>query len=446
MAQVECLEKLKRRIALSITKQEVQQEIDARLRQLAKKVRMPGFRPGKVPLKMIAQQHGAQVESEVLSDKIGNSFFAIIREEKLQVAGQPHFALQEGASQTDAYEFTATFEVYPEIKLGDIATTEITRMTTEIGETEVDRALELLRKQHAHYHVRGEATEHGDGGSEAAAQEGDRVTVDASATLDGEKFDGGSVEDFTFVIGQGRALPDFEKAAIGLKVGESRTFDLTFPENYFEQKIANKTAQFVMTVKKIEWPHYPEIDADFSKSLGIADGDVAKMRAEIKENLEREAKRRTKLLLKEQVMKALVAQAELDLPQTLIDQELQYLLGRARQDLKARGVSEAANLPLSEQIFKEPAEYRVKQGLVLTELIKQHELQAKPEQIRAAVEELGKSYNNPQEVMHWYYSDKKRLAEIESEVLESNIVDFVLGQAKVSDKPVNFEELANASQ
>ncbi len=446
MAQVECLDKLKRRITLSIAKQEVQTDAQGRLRQIAKKARMPGFRPGKVPLKMIAQQHGAQVEREVLSDKIGKSFFAIIEEEKLHIAGQPDFALQEEASKADAYVFDATFEVYPEVKLGDIASTEITRMTTEIGDAEIDRAIDLLRKQHAHYHVRGEETEHGDGGSEAVVQEGDRVTVDATATMDGEKFDGGNVQDFVFVVGQGRALPDFEKATLGLKAGETHTFDLTFPENYFEQKIAGKTAQFTMTVKKVEWPHYPEIDTDFSKSLGIPDGDVDKMRAEIKENLEREAQRRTKLLLKEQVMKAVVEQAELDLPQALIEQEQRFLLDRARQDLKARGIPDSTKLPFSEQFFKEPAEQRVKQGLVLSELIKKHELQVKPEQIRAAVEEVGKSYNDPQEVMRWYYADQKRLAQIESEVLESNIVDFVLSQAKVNDKPVNFEELANASQ
>jgi trigger factor len=289
---VENLGKLERRVTISLPKDTVQKEIDSRIRQLAKNVRMPGFRPGKVPLKMVTQQYAGQVEAEVLSDKVGKQFFDISRAENLRVAGQPSFSPKEGAAD-DTYAFDATFEVYPEVKIGDLASAEVERSVTQITEAEVDRTLEILRKQRVHYHVRGESSEHGDGGDDVAAKSGDRVTVDFVGKLDGVAFEGGTAEDFAFVLGEGRMLPEFEQAAMGLKVGEAREFDLKFPDDYHGKEVAGKTAQFTITMKKIEWPHLPEVDAEFAKSLGVADGDLVKMRAEIKENLEREAKRRT---------------------------------------------------------------------------------------------------------------------------------------------------------
>jgi trigger factor len=293
---VENLGKLERRVTISLPKDAVQKEVDSRIRQLAKNVRMPGFRPGKVPLKMVTQQYSGQVEAEVLSDKVGKEFFDISRAENLRVAGQPSFAPKAEATEGD-YAFDATFEVYPEVKLGDVATAEIERTTTSISEAEIDRTLDILRKQRVLFHARGEAGEHGDGGGDTAAKEGDRVTVDFVGKIEGEVFQGGSADDFAFVLGEGRMLPEFEKAATGLKVGESKEFDLAFPEDYHGKDVAGKTAQFTIAMKKIEWPHLPEIDAEFAKSLGIEDGDLTKMRAEIKDNLEREAKRRTQAIV-----------------------------------------------------------------------------------------------------------------------------------------------------
>jgi trigger factor len=441
---VENLGKLERRVTISLPKETVQKEIDARIRQLAKNVRMPGFRPGKVPLKMVTQQYSGQVEAEVLSDKVGREFFDISRAENLRVAGQPSFSPKEGAAD-DTYAFDATFEVYPEVALGDVSAAEIERTVTTITEAEVDRTLEILRKQRVHYHARGEAGEHGDGGADAAAQAGDRVTVDFVGKIDGVAFQGGSAEDFAFVLGEGRMLPEFEKAATGLKVGEAREFDLAFPEDYHGKEVAGKTAQFTITMKKIEWPHLPEIDAEFAKSLGIADGDLAKMRAEIQENLEREAKRRTQAIVKNQVMDALLKLAELDVPSALIAQDQERLVEMARQDLAQRGVPNAAQAPIPAEMFKEQAERRVKLGLVLAEVVKAHQLEAKPEQIRAEVDEFAKSYEDPKEVVRWYYSNKQRLAEMEAFVVESNVVEFVLGKAKVTDKEVSFEALASAT-
>jgi len=227
---VENLGKLERRVTISLPKDTVQKEVDSRIRQLAKNVRMPGFRPGKVPLKMVTQQYQGQVEAEVLSDKVGKEFFDVTRTENLRVAGQPSFA-PKGGEVADDYAFDATFEVYPEVKIGDVATAEIERTVTTIAEAEIDRTLEILRKQRVHYHARGEGGEHGDGGVDTAAKDGDRVTMDFVGKLDGALFEGGSAEDFTFVLGEGRMLPEFETAALGLKVGESKEFDLKFPDD-----------------------------------------------------------------------------------------------------------------------------------------------------------------------------------------------------------------------
>ncbi len=422
-------------------KDAVLKDVDSRIRQLAKNMKMPGFRPGKVPLKMVTQQYAGQVEAEVLSDRVGKQFFEISRSENLKVAGQPRFAPKD-EQIADSYAFDATFEIYPEVKIGDVSGAEITRTVTTIGDAEVDRTLDILRKQRVHYHARGDAGEHGDGGADVEAKEGDRVTVDFVGKIDDVAFAGGTAEGFVFVLGEGRMLPEFETATTGLKVGENREFDLAFPADYHGKDVAGKTARFTVTLTQVEWPHLPEIDADFAKSLGIEDGDLTKMRAEIRDNLDREAKRRTQSLLKNQVMDALLAIAELDAPNALIAQDQERLVEMARQDLEQRGVPNAAQAPIPLEMFKEQAERRVKLGLVLAELVKEHKLEAKPEQIRAEVEEFAKSYEDPKEVVRWYYSNKQRLSEMEAYVVESNVVEFVLGKAKVTDKEVGFEELA----
>jgi trigger factor len=438
---VENLGKLERRITISLPKDAVLKDVDSRIRQLAKNMKMPGFRPGKVPLKMVTQQYAGQVEAEVLSDRVGKQFFEISRSENLKVAGQPRFAPKD-EQIADSYAFDATFEIYPEVKIGDVSGAEITRTVTTIGDAEVDRTLDILRKQRVHYHARGDAGEHGDGGADVEAKEGDRVTVDFVGKIDDVAFAGGTAEGFAFVLGEGRMLPEFETATTGLKVGENREFDLAFPADYHGKDVAGKTARFTVTLTQVEWPHLPEIDADFAKSLGIEDGDLTKMRAEIRDNLDREAKRRTQSLLKNQVMDALLAIAELDAPNALIAQDQERLVEMARQDLEQRGVPNAAQAPIPLEMFKEQAERRVKLGLVLAELVKEHKLEAKPEQIRAEVEEFAKSYEDPKEVVRWYYSNKQRLSEMEAYVVESNVVEFVLGKAKVTDKEVGFEELA----
>ncbi|MGI4816159.1 MAG: trigger factor [Janthinobacterium lividum] len=439
---VENLGKLERRVTISIPRDSVTSEVDVRVRQIAKTFKMPGFRPGKVPLKMVTQQYGGRIEAEVLSDRIGQQFNEISRAENIKVAGQPRFTPQGGeladpTEGTGDYAFDATFEVYPEVKLGDVSDVELTRSVTDVGDDEIDRTLDILRKQRVTYIER----EAGDG----VARNEDRVTVDFVGRIDGEPFAGGAAEGFAFVLGEGRMLPEFEQAVTGVNVGEERQFDLKFPEDYHGAEVAGKTAQFTIKATKIEAPQLPEVDDAFARTLGVADGDLAKMRTEIRDNLQREAKRRTQTELKNQVMDALIKHAELDVPTTLVEQDQQRLVELARQDLTQRGVPNAADAPIPAEMFREQAERRVKLGLILAEMVKQHGLQAKPEQIRAEVDEFAKSYEDPKEVVRWYYSDPQRLAEIEAFVVESNVVDFVTGQAKVNDKQVSFAELASAN-
>jgi trigger factor len=443
MANVETLEGLERRVTISLPKDAVQKEMDVRIGKIAKDVRMPGFRPGKAPLKMVARQYAGEIENEVLDEKVGEALFELAREQKLRVAGRPVVNPKEDADNEGAYEFTATFEVYPEVKIGDVSSLEIERAQTAITETEIDRTVDILRKQRMLFHVRGEAGPQGDGGADTSAQDGDRVMVDFTGKLDGEVFQGGSAEDFLFVVGEGRMLPEFENAALGLKAGEAREFDLTFPDDYPGTEVAGKKTQFTITVKKVEWPHQPPVDAEFAKLLGVEDGDVVKMRADIKENLEREAKHRTQAITRTRVMDALLKIAEFDVPKVLVMHEQQRLAEEMRQNLIDRGMTHAKDAPIPTEMFHEQAERRVKLGLLLAELINTHSLQARPEQIRAEIEDRAKSYENPKEIVRWFYSSKEQLAGMEAYVAESNVVDFVLGQAKVTDRELSFEELAN---
>ncbi len=307
-------------------------------------------------------------------------------------------------------------------------------------DAEIDKTIDILRKQRVHYHVKGEQGAHGDGGPDQTAQNGDRVTVDFVGKIDGVEFAGGKAEDYPFVLGEGRMLPEFEAATIGLKVGESKTFPLSFPEDYHGKDVAGKTAEFTITLKKLEWAHLPEVDAEFAKSLGVADGDIAKMREDIKGNLEREVNGRAKAKTKDSVMDALIKAVELEVPNALVEQEVERLSEMTRQDMAQRGM-QVGNVPFPPELFKPQAERRVRLGLILAELVKANNLQATPEQVKAQVEEFAQSYEDPQQVVKYYFSDRRRLAEVEALVLEENVVNYVLGKAKVSDKQVAFDEL-----
>ena len=435
---VETLGKLERRLTISFPVADVRTEVEKRLKQQAKTAKAPGFRPGKVPLKMVAAQYGYQIESDVLNDKVGRAFNEAAVANELRVAGFPKIEPKDDAPE-GVLEFNATFEVYPEVVIGDLATVEVETVVTEVSDTEIDKTIDILRKQRVHYHTKGEQGEHGTGGEPVAA-EGDRVTVDFVGTLDGVEFDGGKAEGYAFVLGEGRMLPEFEAATIGLKVGEAKTFPLAFPEDYHGKDVAGKTAEFTITLKALEWAHMPAVDTEFAQSLGIEDGSIEKMREDIKVNLEREVRARVKARNKEAVMDALVKATELDVPTVMVEQDSERLAEMTRQDMAQRGM-DVAKLPFPSEMFKDKAERRVRLGLILSQLVADNDLQATQDQVKAQIEDFSQSYEDPKEVLKYYFSDRRRLGEVEALVLEENVVNYVLGKAKVSNKTVAFDEL-----
>lgn len=428
---VETLEKLERKITLTLLIGSVQSEVETRLKKLARTTKMDGFRPGKVPMSVVGQRYGYSVHMEVMNDMVGEAFGNAANEAKLRVAGQPRITESE-ASPEGVMAFDAVFEVFPEVVIGDLTSAEVETINAEVTDSAIDKTVDILRKQRRTFAQRAQ---------DAAAEEGDRVTVDFEGKIDGEVFAGGKAEDFQFIVGDGQMLKEFEDATRGMKSGESKTFQLAFPAEYHGKDVAGKTADFMVTLKKVEAAHLPEVDEALAKSLGIADATVDGLRADIKKNLEREVKFRLLARNKQAVMDALVAKAELDLPNISVQAEISRLLEGARADLKQRGIKDADKAQIPDDIFRPQAERRVRLGLVVSELVRANNLQAKTEQIKAHIEELAASYEKPADVMRWYYSDNNRLAEVEAIVIENNVTNFVLAQAKISEKSVSFDEL-----
>jgi trigger factor len=429
---VETLDKLERRITLSLPAEVLQSEVDARLKKLARTVKADGFRPGKVPMNVVAQRYGYSVQYYVVNDKLGEAFAQAAQETGLRVAGQPRIAEKEGGPVEGQLQFDATFEVYPEVKIADLSAAEVERVSAEVNDAAIDRTIEILRTQRSTFAQRP--------ASEPAA-EGDRVTIDFEGKIDGVPFDGGKAEGFQFQVGKGQMLEAFEKAVRGMKTGESKTFPLKFPDDYHGQDVAGKEADFLVTLKKVEGQNLPELDADFIKGLGLADGSVEALRADIKRNLEREVKFRVLARNKAGAMEALLKSVDFDLPQSLVAAETDRLVEGARADLKARGIKDADKAPIPAEMFKPQAERRVRLGLTVAELVKLNNLQAKPEQLQAHIEELSQSYEQPAQVVAWYMSDRQRMAEVEAVVIEGNVAEFILSKAKVTDKSLAFEEL-----
>ena len=428
---VETLEKLERRITLTLSADTIKNEVETRLKRLAKTVKADGFRPGKVPMSVVAQRYGYSVQYEVMNDKVGEAFSKAANEAQLRVAGAPRISEKEGAPEGEL-AFDATFEVYPDVKIGDLSATEIDRVSTEVTDAAIDKTLDILRKQRRTFAQRA--------ASEGAVDD-DRVTIDFEGKIDGVPFDGGKAEAFQFILGEGRMLEAFEKAVRGMKTGESKTFPLQFPEDYQGKEVAGKEADFLVTLTKIEAQHLPEVDEAFAQSLGIKDPTLEGLRADIRKNLEREVKNRLIARNKSAVMEALIKVADLDLPKALVQNETDRMIEGARADLKQRGIKDADKAPIPAEIFHEQAERRVRLGLVVAELVRTNQLQAKGEQIGAHIEEMALSYEKPEEVRRWYFGDRQRLAEVEALVVENNVTEFVLSKAKVSDKQLPFDEL-----
>ncbi|MBU3713033.1 MAG: trigger factor [Limnohabitans sp.] len=428
---VETLEKLERKITLNLPVETIRDEVNNRLKRLSRQVKIDGFRPGKVPMNIVAQRYGYSVHYEVMNDKVGEAFNLAANEAQLRVAGQPRINEKEGAPEGQM-AFEAVFEVYPEVKIADLAQVEIERITADVSDEAIDKTIGILRKQRRTFAQRS---------LESQAADGDRVTVDFIGKIDGEPFEGGKADDFQFNVGEGQMLKEFEDAVRGMKVGDSRTFPLSFPADYHGKDVAGKTADFMVTLKKLEASHEPELTDELAKSLGVADGTVAGLRADIRKNLEREVKFRLLGRNKQAALDALVAQAELELPQSIVQAELGRMVESARNDLKQRGIKDADKAPIPDDIFRPQAEKRVRMGLVVAELVRAQNLSATPEQIKAHIEDLASSYEKPEEVVRWYYSDMNRLGEVEAMVIENNVTQHVLASAKVKDKAISFDEL-----
>jgi trigger factor len=430
---VETLDKLERRITLTLSATELQNEVANRLKRMARTVKIDGFRPGKVPMSVIAQRYGYSVQYEVMNDKVGQAFQDAANEAQIRVAGTPRITEKEEASEGNV-AFDAVFEVYPDVVVGDLSAVDIERVSSDVTDAAIDRTVDILRKQRRTFTERA---------ADDVAADGDRVTIDFDGKIDGDSFQGGQAEAFQFLMGEGRMLEAFETAVRGMKAGESKTFPLKFPDDYHGEDVAGKEADFLVTLKKVEQQNLPAVDVAFAESLGIPDASVEGLRADIK-NLEREVKFRVAARNKQAVMAALESATSFDLPKALVENELGRLVENARADLKQRGVKDAETAPIPNEVFQPQAERRVRLGLTVAEIVRTHALSATPDQIRAHIEEMAQSYEQPAQVMAWYMGDKQRLAEVEAVVIEANVSDFVLAQAKVTDKALAFDELMGA--
>ncbi len=427
---LENLENLERKVVLPLLWSDVNAETEKRLKQTARKVRIDGFRPGKAPLGMVRSMYGASVQNDVLNEMAQKKFYDVAVAEGWKIAGLPRLEGVEEQNDQDNFQFSAVFEVFPEVTVGDLSTQEIEKVTAEVSDAEVEKTIDILRQQRTRYnHV------------EREAQNGDRVIIDFAGKIDGVAFDGGSADNYAFVLGQGQMLPEFENGVLGLKENESKDVEVHFPEDYHGKDVAGKTAVFTITVKTVSAPVLPELDADFAKALGIADGDVAKMREEVKKNVSREVNRRLESQNKDAVMEALLKVTELQVPKVLVNDEAQRLADEMKQNFINQGMADAKNLDLPIDMFKEQAERRVKLGLILAEVVKENNLEPSQEQIDAVIKDFAESYEDPQEVIDWYHAQADRLQGPTSLAVESNVVNFVLGKAKVTEKALSFDEI-----
>ncbi len=422
---VETLSGLERRVDLVVSVAESQ------LKRVARTAKIQGFRPGKAPLAMIERSHGPGIRYDVINAEVGRALDKAIESSNLRVAGVPDLEPKTEGVEEGVMAFSAKFEVYPEVAVPDLSALQVKRASVEVGDAEVQRTIDILRKQRATYEAR-------DG---RAAQDDDRVTLDFAGTIDGVAFDGGSAEKFPFVLGQGRMLPEFETAVRGMKAGESKTFPLEFPADYGGKEVAGKTAQFTITVTEVAEAVLPEVNEEFAKSLGQAEGDVEKLLADVRANIEREVKARSQARTKSSVMDALVEACTFDVPKALVQSDAESRVTAAREELKQRGVPNADSMPIPADAFTAESERRVRLGLLVSELVSSADLKAKPEQVRTRIEEFAQNYEEPAQVVAYYLADRQRRSEIEAIVLEDNVVEYVLSKAQVTDENVAFDEL-----
>ena len=426
---LETISNLERKMSISVPMAEINSEIISRIGKLSKTVKVAGFRPGKVPVRIVEQQHGSQVRSEVMSDVIGKNFGEALEQKELRIAGLPKIDVQAKEEKDENFVFTATFEVYPSVEIKDIANCSIDKPTVKVGDAEVDSTLGIMQKQRANFVI-----------SDKAAEIGDQVKLDFKGSVDGEFFEGGTGEGVVMSLGEGRLVADFENALTGLKAADEKSFDVQFPDDYPGKDLAGKKAQFEVKVHEVLGPVLPEVNADFAKELGFEDGDVVKLRGDVKKNVDSEVAKRLESRQKDFVMKTLLDQAEFDVPKALIGEEGQRLSDQMKQNMESRGVK-VGDVTLPQEMFAEEATRRVKLGLIIAHIAEKNELQPKPDQLKEVVEEMANGYEKPQEVRDWYYKNPQRLREIESFVVEKNVVSWALEKAQITEVELSFNEL-----
>ncbi|MDA0237612.1 MAG: trigger factor [Proteobacteria bacterium] len=433
-ATLETISSLERRISISVPMAEINSEVVSRISRLSKTVRVAGFRPGKVPVKIVERQHGGQVRSEVMSDVIGKNLGDALAQKELKIAGLPKIDVQAKKEEDDNFVFIATFEVYPAIAIKDIANCSIDKPTVSVGDAEVDSTLGIMQKQRANFVVK-----------DKVAEIGDQIKLDFKGSVDGELFEGGAGEGVMMPLGEGRLLADFENALTGLRATDEKSFDVQFPDDYPSKDLAGKKAQFEVKIHEVLGAVLPEINADFAKQLGFEDGDVGKLRVDVKKNVDSEVRKRLASRQKDLVMKALLDQEEFDVPQALIDEEGQRLAERMKQNMESRGLK-VGEVTLPKEMFVEEATRRVKLGLIIAYIAEKNELQPKPYQLKEEVEEMATGYEKPQEIRDWYYKNPQRLRELESFVVEKNVVTWALEKAQVKEVKLSFDELMGIDQ
>jgi len=423
---VEKTSELSRKMTVIIPEDIVQGKINERLKTLAREVKIDGFRPGKVPQNVVKKMYGARVKEEITGDLIQTNYFKAVQDNDLRPAGMPQI---ESVKADEGFQFTATFEVYPEISLEAVDAAAVTKPVAAVGTSDVAAMIEKLKEQRKVWVA-----------SEQDSKDGDKVTIKFSGVCDGENFTDGTVDDFQVELGSKNMIPGFEEQVTGLAVGATKTFEITFPEEYGNEKLAGKAAEFEIEVLKIESSALPEIDAEFIKAYGIESGDEEEFRADVQTNMQRELDQALKSRLKNAVMDALYATVPVALPVVMIDQEVESLMKPYYENAKKRNVDINDVKPANAD-FEDQAKRRVALGLILAEIIQQNEIKAGDDQVRVVIDEMAASYEDPEQVVSWYYGDKKRLAEVEQLVLEDATVEWVLGKVKVTDESVAFSDV-----
>jgi trigger factor len=428
---VEKTSELSRKMTVSLSEEMLQEKMDARFKSLAREVKVDGFRPGKVPVRVVKKMYADRVKHEVTGDLIQSTYFEALQEQELNPAGQPHI---HQLDEVEGFQYAAEFEVYPEVSLDGISALEIKRPVATVEQSDLDGMVAKLREQKKNWAV-----------VERASEKGDRVTVSFSGVCEGENFTEGKVKDYPVEIGAGTMIPGFEDELIGLEAGAIKTFEVNFPEEYGNEKLAGKPAEFEVELFKIEQAALPEIDEEFIKAYGVEDGLLDSFNADIKANMERELVSGLKGKLKNSVMDELYEKIQITLPSALIDDEVKNVMKPYEANVKKQGLN-LADLDLPKDMFEEQAKRRVALGLILGEIIQKNEIKVDDAKVKSTIEDMASSYERPEDVLQWYYSDESRLNEVKQMVLEDQTVEWVVDQAKVSDETVSFEDVMERQQ